>query len=242
MASPFSRGRTRPDPQDTTGRLWRAPGHAPAGRPVLVVLERVAMSPSGSSRHTGTRPRGSRVGRALASAALALVPLAAVPAAPQVAHADTAGALAACRRSESADFSIGDFRVYGNGGGGIPQGSNPPNLLQDGDVFLLLSSSYYKVKFDSWPWGPSYPPDGNGVPAPSTGWPYPGSLEYSAILRFNNDPGGWVGPIHQATAFGGCTVWSGPPVRLLFGVNDPNPGDNSGYWSFGFYLYRASTH
>ncbi|MFF0579446.1 hypothetical protein [Streptosporangium saharense] len=192
------------------------------------------MFPSGSSRHT--------VARALACAALALLPLLAVPATPQAAHADTAGALAACRRGEAADVSTSDFRVYGNGGGGIPGGANPPNLLQNGDVFLLLPSTYYKVKFDSWPWGPSYAPDGNGVTAPSTGWPYPGSLEYSAILRFNNNPGGWVGPVHQATAFAGCTVWSGPPVRLLFGVNDPNPGDNSGYWSFGFYLYRASTH
>ncbi|MEV4096161.1 hypothetical protein [Streptosporangium saharense] len=169
------------------------------------------MFPPGSSRHT--------VARALACAALALVPLLAVPATPQASHADTAGTLAACRRGETPDVGTSDFRVYG-----IPGGGDPPNLLQNGDVFSLPPFNYYRVKFDSWPWGPSYLEDGNGVTAPSTGWPYPGSLEYSAILRFNNDPGGWVGPVHQATAFGGCTVWSGPPVRLMFGVNDPNPG------------------
>jgi hypothetical protein len=172
--------------------------------------------------------------RRIAAAVLAVVtlPLTAVG----TAHADTAEALAACRRSAASDFSDINVTVYGNGGGSVPQGSNPGNVLRTGDVFLLLPTFYSKVKIGSWPWDPSYDENGNGVRA-GNDFPYPGLSQYSAVLRFNNDPTGWVGAPAQATAFARCTVWNGPPVRLLFGVNDSNIGDNSGSWWLAYYQY-----
>lgn len=156
------------------------------------------------------------------------------------ASAGTAGALAACNSSQAADFSQ-LVEIPGNSGASVPTGANPSNVLFDGDVFLLLSGTYPQVKIGAWPWDPSYGPDGNSVAAPA-GWPYPGLNQYSAVLRFNNNPTGWVGAPTRTTAFGRCTVWSGPPVRLLFGVNDPDLGDNSGKWWLSYYQYFPENH
>ncbi|SDX94878.1 hypothetical protein SAMN05421504_10412 [Amycolatopsis xylanica] len=172
--------------------------------------------------------------RRLAALALAVVSLPLT--ATGVAHADTAEALAACRRSAASDFSDINVIVQGNGGGSVPRGADPGNVLRTGDVFLLLPSFYAKVKIDSWLWGPSYGENGNGVRA-ANDFPYPGLSQYSAVLRFNNNPTGWVGAPAQATAFAQCTVWGGPRVRLLFGVNDSKLSDNSGYWWFSYYQY-----
>jgi hypothetical protein len=58
------------------------------------------------------------------------------------------------------------------------------------------------------------------------------------VLRFNNDPGGWVNAPAHAAAFGGCHLWSGPPVRLPVGVNDPATWDNTGSWDFCVRVYK----
>ncbi len=118
----------------------------------------------------------------------------------------------------------------------MSQGPNPGTILRTGDVFLLLPSNYAKVKIDSWPWGPSYLENGNGVRA-GNDFPFPGAFQYSAVLRFNNpNNNGFSGPA-QATSFAPCSVWSGVPARLVFSVNDPSPGDNGGEWWFAYCQY-----
>lgn len=92
---------------------------------------------------------------------------------PPVAAAGTAEALAACENSGSADF-VQHVEVHGNSGGSVPAGSNPSNILLDGDVFLILGgeSAYPRVQVGPLPWDGSYGPTGNGLAAP-VGWPFP---------------------------------------------------------------------
>lgn len=150
--------------------------------------------------------------------------------------ASTAGALAACNGNRPADFSQAPAVISGSGGGSVPSGTRPANILLDGDVFRLLPSAFPTVKIGQRPWDPSYGPGGNGVAAPA-GRPFPGLNQYSAVLRFNNDPTGWVGLPMSSSAFTVCTMWPGPPVRLLFYVNDPIASDNSGSWWISFDQY-----
>jgi hypothetical protein len=167
-----------------------------------------------------------------------LLPLTAVG----TAHAGPDEALAACRRSAASDFS--DIRVIvdGSRGGTVPQSSNPGPFLDTGDAFLLLPTSYSKVKIDSWPWGPSFFENGDGVRA-GADFPVPGAFRYSAVLRFQNPRNGGFGGPAQATSFAQCSVWGGPPPRLVFSVNDSNLGDNSGAWWFAYYQYsHLRTH
>ncbi|MFI9598223.1 hypothetical protein [Nonomuraea sp. NPDC052265] len=41
-------------------------------------------------------------------------------------------------------------------------------------------------------------PNGTDRPAAASGWPYPDLFELSPVLRFNNNPVGWVGDPMQA--------------------------------------------
>lgn len=89
-------------------------------------------------------------------------------------------------------------------------------------------------------WGQSYGPDGNSIGAPS-GWPFPGNWEYSAILRFNNNPLGWVDIPVQASQQAGCRTWSSSlPVRLGFYVNDPGLNDNGGQWNITVQIWKKT--
>ncbi|MEU2391250.1 hypothetical protein [Streptomyces sp. NPDC007369] len=152
----------------------------------------------------------------------------------QKANAVTSPAMEGCRLARTPTTG-GFVRVSGSGGGGFPSGSDPGNVLNPGDVF---SVGYLSGNVGTGFGSPGVGAYGNGIPAPG-GWPYPGLFQYSAVLRFNNNPGGWVGAPAHAAAFGGCHVWSGAlPVRLLFGVNDTNTWDNSGYWEFAIRIYR----
>ncbi|NUR60968.1 MAG: hypothetical protein HOV87_20245 [Catenulispora sp.] len=190
------------------------------------------------TRTMRTRPRHKALIILTTAASIAGSTAAAGPA-----RASTTGAMAACTAAQAADYSVAPAVIAGNVGGSVPGGANPANVLYPGDVFRILYTDYPQVKIGSWPWDPSYGPNGNGVAAPSnSNWPFPGLSEYSAVLRFNNNPGGWVGAPTQATAYAACTVWNGPPVRLLFYVNDNNPGDNSGNWWLSFYQYYPETH
>lgn len=116
-----------------------------------------------------------------------------------------------------------------NGGqpsGSFPSGTNPPNVILPGDVVHVTITG--SVRFDLW--GNTVGPDGTGTPAPSTGWPFPGKSKLSSIANWNNNPGGWVGSPMQTTSLSRCTPAPSIPVRLLFGINDPELWDNGGQW------------
>ncbi|MGH3688364.1 MAG: hypothetical protein ACRDQY_08890 [Pseudonocardiaceae bacterium] len=186
----------------------------------------------GGPRQEGVR-RG-RVASLLVLAALSLMALV-VPAGP--AAADAASAMWNCQNGRVPQQEA-VVTVLGNGGGSFPGGANPPNVLQRGDVLRILPYWEDRVRVDLW--GQNYGPNGNNVRTRTAGWPFPGLFEFSAVLRTNNNPGGWVGPPRQATEFAGCNQWnSSLPVRLLFAVNDPGPGDNGGFWRFRVMIYKA---
>lgn len=123
-------------------------------------------------------------------------------------------------------------------GVGIPSTQDPPNILNYGDVYRVDASGSVRVDY----WGQGWGPGGNGFMAPQKGWPFPNNIQFSDILRFNHSGpnGGWVGSPQQATQFGGCRQWWGPPVRFLFYVNDPGLGDNAGYWTNHVQIWQAS--
>jgi hypothetical protein len=123
----------------------------------------------------------------------------------------------------------------GSTGATMPAGLNPPNILRNGDVYSVSAGGWVRIDL----WGQSWGPSGNGHTA-GAGFPFPGYGEYSEILRFNNNPGGWVGEPQQANQLGGCQQWHGLPVRLLFQVNDGGLWDNGGYWSNNIRIWQAS--
>ena len=183
-------------------------------------------------------PRVERVGRLMASllviTALSLVALV-VPAGSAV--ADAASAMQDCIDGKSAQRQT-EVTVLGNGGGSFPVGNNPPPALQRGDVMRIFP--YWDDRVSVSRWGENYGPNGDGIQTRTAGWPFPGLLEYSAVLLTNSNSRGQVGPPRQATEFGGCNQWfSDLPVHLVFAVNDPGRGDNGGYWRFFVQIYKA---
>ena len=158
------------------------------------------------------------------------------------ARADPTPALNRCRNNQHADYAE-YVTVWGRSGGSMPSGTNPPNILQTGDAYQVLP--YYALSWEhDWVsidlWGHRYGPDGNRVPA-SSGGRFPGLFEFSMVLRFNNNPGGWVGSPVQASAFAGCQTWlSSYPIRFLFYVNDTQDWDNGGYWRVLVNIWRAA--
>lgn len=153
------------------------------------------------------------------------------------ANAPVSVAMDNCQRARTPQYS--EFiTVAGNGGGSFPSGPNPANVLANGDVFTV--ETRYREWVGMGGGAPSVEPYGNNIPAPA-GWPFPSLFQYSAVMRFNNNPGGWVlSPVHAA-AFAGCHLWTDPTqVRLLFYVNDTYTGDNSGSWHFTVSIYKKN--
>lgn len=156
----------------------------------------------------------------------------AVPAA--TAHAGTTEAVARCNALKVPEVQSDEVTVRGDGGGSFPAGANPGNSLEPGDVFRIIPNFNDRVTIGGGVFGPN----GDGVAAPA-GWPFPGMIRYSPILRFNHNPTGWMGTPVQATAFNSCNVWNmSSPVRFLFYVNDDNITDNVGTWRFRVLIYR----
>ncbi|WP_147268048.1 hypothetical protein [Spongiactinospora rosea] len=154
------------------------------------------------------------------------------------AAADPAGALNRCQYGAPADYNAAT-NVLGNGGGSIPTGTNPPNVLMPGDAFKVRPLISDRVRVDLW--GYNVGPDGNGTLAQGGTWPFQGLNQFAEVLRFNNNPGGWVGNPAHATAFQGCQTWNGGyPVRFLFYVNDAETWDNGGYWATNVAIWRAN--
>ncbi|MFI0805951.1 hypothetical protein [Streptomyces echinatus] len=174
----------------------------------------------------------------LASLFLTLLAVFVMVPAPRAAAVPPAPAMTRCTEQQVPNRDIPEVVVQGNGGGSEPAGANPSNVLEPGDVFVIIPEPESRVSVSRL--GENYGPDGTGRVADGS-WPYPGLSQYSAVLRFNNNPGGWVDSPVQATAFQQCTRWDRSlPVRLLFGVNDPKLDDNGGMWKFRVQIYKAS--
>jgi hypothetical protein len=157
------------------------------------------------------------------------------PAAP--ASAAYADPFTACSQGLRPDIWDSFTLSGGNSAGvGDPAGPNPPNILSYGDVYSIDIGGWVSIDL----WGTTFGPSGNGTPAPA-GWPFPGNWQYSAVLRFNNNPGGWVGVPVQASQQGGCRTWtSGYPVRLGFYVNDTQFWDNGGQWYITVRIWKRA--
>jgi hypothetical protein len=153
------------------------------------------------------------------------------------AHASPASAMRHCLNGERPQVDASAILAGDNSTGiSIPSGSNPPNILQPGDVFSISATGWVaNDRLNHW-WGPG----GDGFPA-SPSFPFPGISEYSDVVAFNNNPRGWVDAPHVVTEFAGCNAWeSGFPVRLLFFVNDSVFWDNGGSWTNNVKIWRAS--
>ncbi|MCE7001168.1 hypothetical protein LZG04_41070 [Saccharothrix sp. S26] len=119
---------------------------------------------------------------------------------------------------------------------GYPNVADQPNVLYPGDVFDISSDGSVRIDF----WGASFGPAGKSGDFAGAGYPFPGYPKYSSIIRFNNNPSGWVGSPDLTVYYKGCHQWTSPyPVRLGFIVNDDNVGDNGGYWHYRIRHYRA---
>ncbi len=118
----------------------------------------------------------------------------------------------------------------------VPYGDQAPNGIRHGDVIRISEASgpmYFK---DAKKW---VGPGGNGIAAPSNWW-VPGAPQYSAILRYNNHPGGWVGDLFPYHRLLTCTQYNGgSSVRLAFLMNvEPDHIGESGSWTFTVKVYR----
>jgi hypothetical protein len=153
------------------------------------------------------------------------------------ANADTASAMRRCINGERPQVDASAILAgTSSTGTSIPSGSNPPNILQPGDVFSISATG--AIRNDLWNhwWGPG----GDGYPAPAS-FPFPGISEFSDVVAPNNNPGGWVGDPHVVTEFAGCNTWdSSFAVRFLFYVNDSAFWDNDGSLTNNVKIWRAS--
>jgi hypothetical protein len=153
------------------------------------------------------------------------------------AAADPLSAMRHCTNGQTPQIDASVNLAGTSTAAGIPAGPNPPNILTDGDVYSVRASGLVSIDL----WGNSFGPGGNGTTATEReGFPFPGYIRYSDIVRFNNNPGGWVGEPEQADQLGGCRQWHGPPVRLIFQVNDGPLWDNGGYWWNNVRIWQAS--
>ncbi|MGW0807378.1 hypothetical protein [Nonomuraea sp. NPDC002799] len=118
----------------------------------------------------------------------------------------------------------------------VPYGDQAPNGIRDGDVIRIaeVSGSIYFDGLQKW-----VGPGGNGTAAPR-GWFVPGAPQYSAILRYNNNPEGWIGDPFPYDRLMACTRYSGgTDVRLAFLMNlRPDQVGKSGSWTFTVKVYR----
>ncbi|MBB5084079.1 hypothetical protein [Nonomuraea endophytica] len=118
----------------------------------------------------------------------------------------------------------------------VPYGEQAPNGIRDGDVIRIAEVSG-SIQFDGLE--KRVGPGGNGVAAPR-GWFVPGAPQYSAILRYNNNPTGWVGDPFPYDRMTTCTRYTGGmDVRLAFLMNlRSDQSGKSGAWTFTLKVYR----
>ncbi|MEV0387215.1 hypothetical protein [Nonomuraea sp. NPDC050643] len=118
----------------------------------------------------------------------------------------------------------------------VPYGDQAPNGIRDGDVIRIAEASG-SIYFDGLQ--KRVGPGGNGIAAPR-GWFVPGAPQYSAILRYNNNPTGWIGDPFPYDRLMACTRYTGgTDVRLAFLMNlRSDQVGKSGAWTFTVKVYR----
>jgi hypothetical protein len=156
----------------------------------------------------------------------AVLPAGAAHAAPTAMQRCQAGAV------PNADVTINH---PGNVSGvGYPNVANQWNIIYPGDVIYISSSG--SVRYDFW--GNSTGPGGLSGQYGDASFPFPGYPKVASVIRFNNNPAGWVGAPDLTVNWAGCRQWtSSYPVRVGFIVNDNNLGDNGGAWNYRILHY-----
>ncbi|MGW4898038.1 hypothetical protein ACWEQL_38180 [Kitasatospora sp. NPDC004240] len=138
------------------------------------------------------------------------------------------------------------FTQTGGGNDGFPGGPNPPNGIFPGNALHVVVNESAQVSISHWntEW---YGIDGKNEYAPSS-FPFPGWKSYVDVFRMNNNPGGWVASgsdpnpwnPHYLRELNVTACWAAPnaPVRMGFGMNDNNLGDNTGSWKWTLQIWR----
>lgn len=169
--------------------------------------------------------------RAVTIAAMSVVPLAA--AAPAMA----APLPTPMERCTSGMTPNADVPIDHPGGTsvGYPNVADQPNIIFPGDVFAIYSSGTISIDL----WGTSFGPGGKSGDFAGSDYPFPGLPKYSSVIRFNNNPGGWVGGPDLTVNWAGCHLWTSSfPVRVGFMVNDNGMWDNGGQWRYRILHYK----
>lgn len=118
---------------------------------------------------------------------------------------------------------------------GYPNVADQPNVIFPGDVVAIYSSGSISIDY----WGNSYGPGGRSGDFAGSDYPFPGMPKYSSVIRFNNNPAGWVGGPDLTVNWAGCHLWTSSfPVRVGFMVNDNGLGDNGGTWQYRILHYK----
>ncbi|MEV4137259.1 hypothetical protein AB0J72_34430 [Dactylosporangium sp. NPDC049742] len=164
----------------------------------------------------------------LATAALGIV------AVPTAAHASPATALQRCLSAGVPNVDVTITHPGNVSSVGYPNVANQWNVIYPGDVINIISGG--SVRYDFW--GASTGPAGLSGQYGDASFPFPGYPKVASVIRFNNNPAGWVGNPDLTVNWGGCHQWTSPyPVRVGFYVNDNNLGDNGGAWSYRILHY-----
>ncbi|GAA4426106.1 hypothetical protein ACFQV2_20655 [Actinokineospora soli] len=180
--------------------------------------------------------------RGITAAAIALTASGTMAVSAPAAQAAPLTPMERCQLGYSPNINY-QMTQYGNATGiNYPAGPNPPNGIYPGDVIKVVIDPAATVAIDYW--GTRFGVDGHNSPAPSS-FPFPGWPRFSALYRFNNNPGGWVASGNDPNPYNPhalreltvCTHAPNIPVRLGVGINDDNLGDNSGYWRYWLKLW-----
>ncbi|MFD6394044.1 hypothetical protein [Nocardia sp. NPDC060259] len=184
---------------------------------------------------------GSRiVALALSVACAGAMILTAAPA-----HADDLTGMQKCLSGAGPDEQ---FTITQTGGGhaNFPPGPDPHNGISPGNALHVKVEWTSLVNVQGWI-TENYNMDGKAEQAPE-GYPFPGWPKYANVFRLNNNPGGWVASgsdpnpynPHLLSELAAVNCFEAPtiPVRLGYGINDDNLGDNSGQWRWTLQIWR----
>ncbi|MBH0780892.1 hypothetical protein [Nocardia bovistercoris] len=161
------------------------------------------------------------------------------------AHAVDRTGVQKCQGGAAPDEEIFIVQTAG-GNANFPAGPDPYNGISPGNALHVKVEWDALVNVQGWI-TEQYNIDGKTEQATS-GYPFPGWPKYANLFRMNNNPGGWVASGGDSNAYNphllselanvSCFEAPWAPVRIGYGINDENPGDNSGEWRWTLQIWR----